>query len=98
MRRLENLWYSPTLRTVVVYGVAGLGFSGSNLILARVLPTAEYAVFTLVVALSNLAYSLAPAGVDGIVNRRQLDMGPQVLRRTLYPAVLVGLAFVAIAA
>jgi len=98
VRRLENLWYSPTLRTVLVYGVAGLGFSGSNLILARVLPTAEYAVFTLVVALSNLAYSLAPAGVDGIVNRRQLDMGPQVLRRTLYPAVLVGLAFVAIAA
>jgi O-antigen/teichoic acid export membrane protein len=98
VRRLEKLWYSPTLRTVVVYGVAGLGFSGSNLILARVLPTTEYAVFTLVVALSNLAYSLAPAGVDGIVNRRQLDMGPQVLRRTLYPAVLVGLGFVAIAA
>jgi O-antigen/teichoic acid export membrane protein len=91
---MRQLWRSPTLRTVVVYGTSGLGFAGANLVLARFLPTAEYAVFTLVIALANLGYSLAPAGVDGIVNRRHLDAGPRLLRRTLGASLLVGVAFV----
>jgi O-antigen/teichoic acid export membrane protein len=90
---MKQLWHSPTLRTVVVYGTSGLGFAGANLVLARVLPTAEYAVFTLVIALANLGYSLAPAGVDGIVNRRHLDAGPRLLRRTLAASLLVGVPF-----
>jgi O-antigen/teichoic acid export membrane protein len=94
---VRKLWYSPTLRSVLVYGVSGLGFAGANLILARFLSTQEYAVFTLVMALSNLGYSLAPAGVDGIVNRRQLDPGPRLLRRTLSASLIIGLAFVAVA-
>jgi O-antigen/teichoic acid export membrane protein len=90
---MRELWRSPTLRTVVVYATSGLGFAGANLVLARVLPTAEYAVFTLVIALANLGYSLAPAGVDGIVNRRHLDAGPRLLRRTLAASLLVGVPF-----
>jgi O-antigen/teichoic acid export membrane protein len=91
------LWTSPTIRSVIIYGASGLGFAGANLMLARLLPTTEYALFTLVIALSNLGYSLAPAGVDGIVNRRHLDAGPGLLRRTLGASLLVGLAFVVIA-
>jgi O-antigen/teichoic acid export membrane protein len=74
-----------------------LGFAGANLILARLLPTTEYGLFTLVIALANLGYSLAPAGVDGIVNRRHLDAGPRLLRRTLGASLLVGVAFVIVA-
>ena len=66
---MRSLWHSPTLRSVVIYGASGLGFAGANLILARVLPTAEYARFTLVIALVNLSFPLAPGGVDGMVNR-----------------------------
>jgi O-antigen/teichoic acid export membrane protein len=91
---MRQFWRSPTLRTVAVYGTSGLGFAGANLLLARFLPTAEYAVFTLVIALANLGYSLAPAGVDGIVNRRHLDAGPRLLRRTLGASLLVGVPFV----
>jgi O-antigen/teichoic acid export membrane protein len=94
---VKKLWYSPTLRSVMVYGASGLGFAGANLILARLLPTTEYALFTLVMALANLGYSLAPAGVDGIVNRRALDAGPGLLHRTLSAALLVGLIFVVVA-
>lgn len=94
---MRKLWHSPTLRSVAVYGASGLGFAGANLILARFLPTTEYAVFTLVTALANLGYSLAPAGVDGIVNRRHLDAGPRLLRRTLSASLLVGVTFVIIA-
>ena len=94
---MRKLWYSPTLRSVVIYGASGLGFAGANLVLARLLPTAEYALFTLVIALANLGYSLAPAGVDGIVNRRHLEAGPALLRRTLTAAIPLGLIFVLIA-
>jgi O-antigen/teichoic acid export membrane protein len=94
---VRKLWHSPTLRSVFVYGASGLGFAGANLLLARLLPTTEYALFTLVIALSNLGYSLAPAGVDGIVNRRQLDAGPRLLRRTMSASLLVGAAFVLVA-
>ena len=67
---MRKLWYSPTLRSAVVYGASGLGFAGANLILARVLPTAEYGLFTLVIALVNLSFASGASGVDGMVNRR----------------------------
>lgn len=78
---------------MAVYGASGLGFAGANLVLARVLPTDQYALFTLVTALGNLGYSLAPAGLDGMVNRRHLEAGPALLRQALWPAGLVGLGF-----
>jgi O-antigen/teichoic acid export membrane protein len=81
----------------VIYGASGLGFAGANLILARVLPTAEYALFTLVIALVNLSFPLAPGGVDGIVNRRHLEAGPRVLKRTLAAGLVTGLIFLLIA-
>ena len=93
---MRKLWYSPTLRTALVYGASGLGFAGANLILARFLPTAQYALFTLVIALVNLSHALAPVGVDGMVNRRRLDAGPRLLRRTLIAALIVGAGFVII--
>jgi O-antigen/teichoic acid export membrane protein len=82
---------------VVVYGASGLGFAGANLILAHALPTAEYGLFILVIALANLGYSLAPIGVDGIVQRRSLDPGPALLGRTIGASLLVGAAMVIIA-
>ena len=93
---MKQLWQSPTLRSMVVYAVSGLGFAGANLMLARVLPTEQYALFTLVIALGNLGYSLAPAGLDGVVNRRHLEAGPMLLGQTLRSSVLVGLVFAGI--
>ncbi|MGH7579431.1 MAG: hypothetical protein ACREM9_04615 [Gemmatimonadales bacterium] len=94
---MRQLWRSPTLRSVAVLGFSGVGFAVANLILARVLPTAEYALLTLVVALVNVGYPLAPAGVDGMVNRRPLEAGPRLLGRTMRAIVPVGLLFAAIA-
>jgi O-antigen/teichoic acid export membrane protein len=93
---VKRLWRSPTLRSVAVLGFSGVGFAVANLILARVLPTAEYALLTLVVALVNVGYPLAPAGVDGMVNRRPLEAGPRLLRRTMGAIVPVGLVFAVI--
>jgi O-antigen/teichoic acid export membrane protein len=90
---VRGLWRSATLRSVAVLGLSGVGFAVANLVLARVLPTEEYAVLTLVVALVNVGYPLAAAGVDGVVNRRHLEAGPRLLRRLLHALVPVSLAF-----
>jgi hypothetical protein len=89
---------SPTIRSAGVYGAAGAGFAVANLILARVLPPAEYALLTLVVALVNVGYALAPAGIDGIVNRQHLEAGPLLLRRVLLATTAVGSVFALVAA
>ena len=46
---MRSLWRSATLRSVAVLGLSGLGFAVANLVLARALPTEEYALLTLVV-------------------------------------------------
>ncbi len=93
---MKRLWQSPTVRSMVVYGASGLGFSGANLVLARVLSTEQFALFTLVIALGNLGYSLAPVGLDGVVNRRHLEAGPALLRQALQAALPVALVFAGI--
>jgi O-antigen/teichoic acid export membrane protein len=90
---VRRLWLSPTIRSAAVYGVAGAGFAAANLILARVLPPSEYALLTLVLALVNVGYALAPAGIDGIVNRRHLEAGPLLLRRVLFATTATGSVF-----
>jgi O-antigen/teichoic acid export membrane protein len=62
-----------------------------------VLPTREYALFTLVIAVVNLTFALAPVGVDGVVQRRPLEAGPRLLKRTLAAGLVTGLASVVIA-
>ena len=93
---MKFLWQSPMLRTVAIYTASGLGFAGANLILARVLPAVEYGLFTLVIALVNLGFSVATLGLDGVVNRRQLAAGPKLLRRSVGAALIVGLGLAAI--
>ena len=94
---MKFLWQSPMLRTVAIYTASGLGFAGANLILARVLPAVEYGLFTLVIALVNVGFSLATLGLDGVVNRRHLEAGPDLLRRSASAALIVGLGLAAIA-
>jgi hypothetical protein len=95
---VNALLRSPTLRTVAVYGAAGAGFGAANLILARVLPPAEYAVITLVTALVNIGSYVAPAGLDGVVNRIHLEAGPRLLTRVLAASAAGGALFAAIGA
>jgi hypothetical protein len=87
---VKRLWNSPTIRTAGIYAAAGAGFALANLILARVLPTEEYALVTLVIALVNFGFALAPVGIDGMVNRRHLEAGPRLLRSTLLATTATG--------
>lgn len=93
---MKRLWRSPTLRSVAILGLSGAVFAVANLVLARALPTAEYAIFTLALALVNVGYPLAPAGVDGMVNRLRLEAGPRLLARSARTVLPVGVLFGAI--
>jgi O-antigen/teichoic acid export membrane protein len=90
---VKLFWRSPTLRTAGVYGAAGAGFAAANLVLARVLPAGEYALVTLVMALVNVGYALAPLGIDGVINRRAMEAGPGLLRATLLATCTTGAVF-----
>jgi O-antigen/teichoic acid export membrane protein len=94
---MKRLWQLPTIRTAVVYGASGVGFAGANLVLARVLPKEEYAIFTLVLALMNFGFALATAGIDGIVLRQPLECGPRLLGRVAAAAAVVALVLGGIA-
>jgi hypothetical protein len=52
----------------------------------------QFALFTLLVALSTLGYHLAPAGLDGVVLRGRVDAGRPLLQRAAIVAAGVGLA------
>jgi O-antigen/teichoic acid export membrane protein len=94
IRRIKRLRNSPTLRSILVYGASGAGFAGANLILAYVLPRREYALFTLVLALVNLAAPASPLGLDSLVLRRRMTIGGQILKRLLVAASIVTLGFI----
>jgi len=82
---------STTLVSMVVYGGSGLAFAGANLLLARELPTEQFALVTLLVALNTLGYHFAPLGLDGIVMRGRVEVGWPLLQRTAAVAVGVGI-------
>jgi O-antigen/teichoic acid export membrane protein len=83
---------SATVLSMAVYGVSGLAFAGANLLLARALPTEEYAVLTLLVALVILGQHLAPLGWDSVVARGRVDASAALLERVAAVATAVGVA------
>jgi O-antigen/teichoic acid export membrane protein len=87
-RRLLGL---PIIYTAALFAASGLGFAGANLILARLLSTSDFALVVLAMALLNVSIPLAPAGMDGVINRHTLDFGPSLLGRVLATSAIVGL-------
>jgi O-antigen/teichoic acid export membrane protein len=81
----------------MVYAVSGAGFAGANLVLARVLPTVEFAIFSLAISLINVFAPLAPAGTDGLVNRREISPDWVLLRRALVTSAVVGVGAAGVA-
>lgn len=89
----SQVWRSPALRTTLVFGLAGVGFSAANLILARQLPMVEYAIFALVITFLNVGIPLAPLGVDVVINRREVPRDASLLlRATMTSLAMAGLA------
>lgn len=87
--RLRVLLLSPSNQAAAFYGFTGVGFAGSNLILAKTLPILEYATLSLIVSIFFLAVPLAPLGANGVINRHLLRPGRPLLLRGVATSVLV---------
>jgi O-antigen/teichoic acid export membrane protein len=60
------------------------------------MPEAAYGQLALLIALLNLSHRVAPLGLDGLVNRHPVDLGPALLAR-LYTAAVPVTVFVLVA-
>ena len=78
-----------TFSVAAVYAVSGAGFAVGLLLLARTMPEAAYGQLALLIALLNLSHRVAPLGLDGLVNRHPVDLGPALLGRLYAAAVPV---------
>ena len=78
----------PTLQVTVLIGLAGIGFSLGNILLARALSTHSYAVVALALSLIHLGFPLAPLGLEKVLVRKALPFSVPLVRSVL----LIGIA------
>jgi O-antigen/teichoic acid export membrane protein len=95
---LKTLYRSPALRVTAAFAVGGLAFTVGNLILARVMPSAEYGLVSLVIGIVSVGTYIAPLGIDLVVPRRGLSLGPALRRAAALTSALVALTATALAA
>jgi O-antigen/teichoic acid export membrane protein len=76
---LVRLAQSPTLQAGVIYAVGGLGFAVGNILLARALTPNAFAWIALVLAVSQIGYTIGPMGVDTLINRFPVNPGRGLL-------------------
>jgi O-antigen/teichoic acid export membrane protein len=95
---LRSIFQSPALRAAVAFGFGGITFTLGNLILARVLSSLEYGVLSLVIGVLAVAALCAPMGLDYVIARRGLALGPVLRRRAAVSSLLVGLVTAGICA
>src|SRR5471032_3440566 len=81
---IRALWRSSALRAAAALGVSGLALACGNLMLARVLPTGEFARFALFFAIAQIGMNIGPFGADVIMTRRHFEPGPKLHRQVLY--------------
>jgi O-antigen/teichoic acid export membrane protein len=95
---LSALYKSASLRAAAVLGLGGLAFTLGNLIFARILPTEQYGVVSLVVGIVAVAGLAAPLGLDLVMGRRGLLLDSRLRRAIACIASLMGLGTVAVSA
>ncbi|HZT03237.1 MAG TPA: oligosaccharide flippase family protein [Steroidobacteraceae bacterium] len=71
---LKALYRSASLRTAAAMGIGGVGFSLGSLLLARVMPTQEYGLVSLVLGIVAVAGLTAPLGLDQVAARRGIRL------------------------
>jgi O-antigen/teichoic acid export membrane protein len=94
---LQSLWRSSALRAAAGLGGGGLALAAGNLLLARMLPTDEFARFALMYSLVMVGISIAPIGADVILLRRHFVPDLRLHRQLFGTSVLVAAVLVAVA-
>jgi hypothetical protein len=80
---LRALFKSQSLRAATALGFGGVAFTLSNLVLARILPSPEYAIVCLVIGVVSVAGLAAPLGLDLVLGRQGLRLDGAFRRAVL---------------
>jgi len=94
---LQSLLGSSALRAAAGLGGGGLALAVGNLLLARMLPTDEFARFALMFSLVMVGISIAPIGADVILLRRHFVPDPRLHRQVFCTSVVVAAVLIAVA-
>jgi O-antigen/teichoic acid export membrane protein len=77
--RVSNVWgsmarhltQSRSLRAAIIFAAGGFGFAAGNIVLAMVLPAAQFGVVALALALNQFSLTIGTFGMEVIVNRHR---------------------------
>lgn len=95
---LKALYRSASLRTAAAMGIGGVGFSLGSLLFARLLPTEEYGLVSLVLGIVAVAGLTAPLGLDQVAARRGIRLDAGWRRAALGACAVTALGAAAVAA
>ena len=87
---LRRLLTSGSFRGAATFALGGAGFALGNIILAGVLPPAQFGVLSLVMALMQFGLSCGPLGMDVVVKRHRPRVTRALLGRVLGTALVAG--------
>jgi O-antigen/teichoic acid export membrane protein len=88
VRLLHSLLRSKALRATAALGASGLALACGNLILARVLPEAEFARFALIFSIVMIGISVGPIGADVVLARRKFEPDAKLHRQVFITSAL----------
>jgi O-antigen/teichoic acid export membrane protein len=98
MRLLRSAWNSIALRGAAALGLSGVALAVSNLILARMLPAAEFAQFALLYSIAQVGINIGPIGADVVVARRLVTPGARLYRQARLTSLGVAIVLLCVSA
>jgi O-antigen/teichoic acid export membrane protein len=74
---LRHLTRSRSLRAAIIFAAGGFGFAAGNIVLAMVMPPAQFGIVALALALNQFSLTIGTFGMEVIVNRHRprIDRG-----------------------
>ncbi len=82
----------PSLYAALIFGLSGAAFAIGSLLLARVMPVAEFGNLSLALAIFNVFCLLSPIGMDQLLLRHPIRGGPRLLSYLLISGTVAGSA------
>jgi O-antigen/teichoic acid export membrane protein len=93
---LRSAFYSPTLRSAATLAAGGVGFGLANLLLARVLPTIEFGLTSLLLSFIQVGAAVGAPGLPVLINRYHLGPTRRLFGISVAASVLACIATIAV--
>ncbi len=94
----RSLLRSSALKAAAALGASGLALAAGNLLLARLLPPSEFALFSLIFSIVMIGISIGPIGADVTLTRRRFEPDSKLHGQIFLTSTVVALFLVVFAA